>query len=396
MQFSVKSKLRNLRVLFLATRDWFNPATTGGDNTLWENARYLASVGHRVTYVASMYPGAASRERVHGMDVVRLGGVHSLWLRTFLYYTMHCRGKYDVVVAEGFGGSRIPRLTPLYVREPIITSWHQVHRELFIAQYPRGVAILLSGFERIAAWIHRNTWVQAYTKEWKEEFSRLGFRREKVFVLPVSIQAEWLQETRTGTNRNANILWIGKLRRYKCPHHAILAMQEVLKVVPRSRLTIVGRHDDLDYEESLRQLTRTLNVEKSVEFRFGVDEVEKRRIILESRALVLPSAVEGFGIVVLEANSCGVPVVASDRVPEGAVKDHVNGLRYPFGDIDALAQRLIELLRDSELHSSLAAGGRLFAQDFSVERIGAQFEAVVSRVAVMNLDGTTTHVGGRA
>ena len=47
--------------------------------------------------------------------------------------------------------------------------------------------------------------------------------------------------------------------------------------------------------------------------------------------------VEGFGIVVLEANARGVPVIASDGVPEGAVQEGRNGLRYRFGDIDSLA-----------------------------------------------------------
>src|SRR5438105_2443212 len=125
------------KVLFLATRDWHNPATTGGDNTMWENARYLASVGHDVTFVAAGYPGAASRETLDGIKVIRLGGIHFLWASTFAYYVRHGRGRYEVVVVEGFGGSRIPRLAPLYVREPIITEWHQIHRELFAVQYPK-------------------------------------------------------------------------------------------------------------------------------------------------------------------------------------------------------------------------------------------------------------------
>jgi hypothetical protein len=108
--------------LFLATRDWYNPATTGGDNTMWEEARYLASAGHHVTFVAAVYSGARRREVIDRINVVRVGGgIYWLWLTTFVYYLAKCRGRYDLVVAEGFGGSRIPRLAPLYVREPIIT-----------------------------------------------------------------------------------------------------------------------------------------------------------------------------------------------------------------------------------------------------------------------------------
>ena len=187
--------LKRLKVLFLATRDWYNPATTGGDNTMWENARYLASVGHNITFVSAGFPGAARAEILDGIHVVRLGGIHSLWLTTFFRYMRSWRGRFDVVVAEGFGGSRIPRLSPLYVTEPIITEWHQIHRDLFAIQYPRLMNGPLNLLERLTAWVHRNTLVRAGTEEVRREFIVLGFKPEKAFVLPVSIRDEWLAST---------------------------------------------------------------------------------------------------------------------------------------------------------------------------------------------------------
>src|SRR5881628_792694 len=163
--------------------------------TLWENARYLGAAGHSVTYLCASYPGAANEENLDGIRVVRLGGIHSLWLRTFLYYLANCRGRFDVVVAEGFGGSRIPRLTPLYVKEPIITEWHQIHRELFAIQYPRLLNGPLNLLERVAAWVHRDTLVRAGTVEWQAAFPTIGFHPDKVFLLPVSLRDDWLAES---------------------------------------------------------------------------------------------------------------------------------------------------------------------------------------------------------
>src|SRR5258708_2723759 len=120
-----ESRVSSLNVLFLASRDWYHPETTGGDITMWEHARYLASVGHDLTFVTASYPGAAKEEMLDGIQVVRIGGLRWLWLRTFVFYTTKARGRFDVAVVEGFGGSRIPRLAPLYVREPVITEWHQ-------------------------------------------------------------------------------------------------------------------------------------------------------------------------------------------------------------------------------------------------------------------------------
>ena len=378
---------RKLRVLFLATRDSNHPGTTGGDNTLWATARYLASAGHAVTYVAASYPGAAKRAVIDGVAVVRLGGIHSMWLTTFVYYMRHCRGRYDVVIAEGFGGSRIPRWTPLYVREPIVTEWHQIHRDLFAIQYPRLLNGPLNLLENLTARIHRNTLVRAGTTEWKEEFPTIGFKPENVFVVPVSIPEDWISNSAVSP-RPPTILWIGKLRRYKCPDHAVRAMASVLKQVPNAKLVLAIRHDDLAYERQLRSLVADLQLQAHVEFRFNVSETEKRDLLRSARVLVVPSAVEGFGIVVLEANASGAPVVASTGVPEGAVRDGSNGLRYRFGRIDELSAALVRVLTDNALHDSLARNGIAFAKEFTWAKVGAQYESVLQRAVAGR-----THMG---
>jgi glycosyltransferase involved in cell wall biosynthesis len=370
-----------LKILFLATRDWYHPATTGGDNTMWENARYLASVGHAVTFVAASYPGAKTEEVLEGIKVIRLGGIHSLWLRTFLYYVSRGRGIYDLVVAEGFGGSRIPRMAPLYVKEPIITEWHQIHRDLFAVQYPRLLNGPLNLLERITAWVSRNTRVRAGTEDWQRAFPTIGFKPENVFVVPVSIREDWLHKANQDRPTEPTILWLGKLRRYKCPDHAVQAMAAVVRQVVSARLVIAGRRDDASYENELRRLVERLGLRNHVEFRFDLTELEKRRLIDESRIVVLPSTVEGFGIVVLEANACGVPVIASTGVPEGAVKDGLNGLRYPFGNIKALGDSIVRLLQDDDLYSRLSENALEYAERFSWSRVGAEFERVVLETA---------------
>jgi glycosyltransferase involved in cell wall biosynthesis len=373
--------LARLRVLFLATRDSAHPGVAGGDINMWECARYLASKGHNVTFVASKYPGSPHEETLDGVHIVRLGGIRTLWLTSFWFYITKGRNKCDVVVAEGFGGSRIPRLTPLYVKEPILTEWRQVHRRLFEEQYARPVAIGLTLLERATAFFHRKTTVLAYTPEGKEAFVRIGFRPENIVVVPVSIRSQWLSTVPAGSVEAPNIIWLGKFRRYKCPHHVILAMREVASVIPQSRLIVAGRHDDTRYETGLRRLVARLGLNSNVEFQFDLTEEDKMSALKRSRVMALPSSVEGFGIVVLEANACGVPVVASSGVPESVVGDGINGLRYPFGDASALARSLLRILTDDDLYRRLSAGGLRSAPLFTWERAGSAFETTVRRLA---------------
>ncbi len=370
---------RGLRILFMATRDWFNPEAAGGDTQSWEYARYLASVEHSVTFLASRYPGAAREEIVDGIRVVRLSGILSLWFHTFLHYERYCRGKYDIVVAEGFGGSRIPRFAPLYVKEPIITEWHQIFRQVFAHQYPGIFAWPLNIMEYFTAWVHRKTFLLALTRGWQEAFQKLGFKSENTFLVPASIRDEWLHKDGLKPVSEPRVIWIGKFNRYKCPHHVLLAMARVARELPHARLILAGRHADKKYEAELKRLAQRLGLDGRVEFLFNVTEEGKRALLKGCRVLVLPSSVEGFGIVVLEANACGVPVVASSGVPADAVQHRNNGLRYPFGDIAALAQNIVRVLKDDELYARLSANGVNFARQFGWQHVGKRFEEVVRR-----------------
>ena len=79
--------------------------------------------------------------------------------------------------------------------------------------------------------------------------------------------------------------------------------------------------------------------------------------------LVLPSATEGRGLVLLEAMSQGVATVASDIPgPRDLIRHNDTGLLFPSGNVNALTKALQQLATQPELRARLAAAGREFAQ----------------------------------
>jgi glycosyltransferase involved in cell wall biosynthesis len=154
-------------------------------------------------------------------------------------------------------------------------------------------------------------------------------------------------------------------------------MQDVVQALPSARLTLAGFHDDRVYEDELRQLAERLGLKAAIGFRFGISEDEKRALLDSALALVLPSTVEGFGIVVLEANSRRVPVIASTGVPRGAVEDDRNGLRYQFADIPALSRAMIRIASDDALRTRLADQSHTFAQEFEFTKVCREYELVL-------------------
>ncbi len=85
--------------------------------------------------------------------------------------------------------------------------------------------------------------------------------------------------------------------------------------------------------------------------------------------LVHPATREGLGVSLLQASSAGVPIIASRAggIPE-AVREGVNGLLVPPGDVAALGQAIARLLRDPDLARRLGRGGRiLMSAEFSIQ-----------------------------
>jgi glycosyltransferase involved in cell wall biosynthesis len=80
--------------------------------------------------------------------------------------------------------------------------------------------------------------------------------------------------------------------------------------------------------------------------------------------LVLPSYREGFPRAPMEASAMGVPAVVTDiRGCREAVEHGVNGLLFPVGDSEALADAVLELLRNHERRRTMGAAGRKMAEE---------------------------------
>jgi glycosyltransferase involved in cell wall biosynthesis len=116
-------------------------------------------------------------------------------------------------------------------------------------------------------------------------------------------------------------------------------------------------------------------------FEFHPDDATLRQRYSASTALLYPSRYEGFGLPPLEAMACGCPSVttAVGAIPEFAA-DRRDALIVPIGGVDAMADRLEELLRDADLRRRLAIEGLQTAQRYSLARVAPLFAAALERI----------------
>jgi glycosyltransferase involved in cell wall biosynthesis len=144
------------------------------------------------------------------------------------------------------------------------------------------------------------------------------------------------------------------------------------------RLIVAGGGDS----RALRELARELGLADQVRFVGWLNRDASSLLLGAADALVLPSYQEGLPLVLLEAASLGVPIIAT---PVGAVpelfNDGVDALLVAPGDRAALANALARLMADTELTTLLGENGRrLYEREFTMDKFTNRLGAIYSRL----------------
>ena len=192
------------------------------------------------------------------------------------------------------------------------------------------------------------------------------------------------------------IINVGRLSRAKGQWHLIRAFSKVLKKINGTKLLIVG---DGNYDQYLKSLVTGLGIESSVSLLGYQDNPFK--YMKHSDLFVLSSIYEGFGLVLVEAMACGLPVIStncksgpeeiiadiySDRTSSETLKEKYgiltptpDGKEYEHDKLltaeeNILADEIIIMLQNNEESNKYAEQSRLRTKEFSSENIVPQWE----------------------
>ena len=161
------------------------------------------------------------------------------------------------------------------------------------------------------------------------------------------------------------ILYAGVLTPLKGVHRLIDAFARIAGEFPQSRLLVVGRRQSETYAVELRRQVARLGRGERIEFKPAIAQAELAALMAGAAVLVLPSASEGLGRVILEAMAAATPVIGSDvgGIPD-LIENGVNGFLVPPDDERALARRLAWILENPRQARALGQAGRAFAAEF--------------------------------
>jgi glycosyltransferase involved in cell wall biosynthesis len=169
------------------------------------------------------------------------------------------------------------------------------------------------------------------------------------------------------------ILAVGRLSKEKGFEYLLRAFS-LLKERSNARLVILGEGKE---EANLKKLSKELGIDKQVLFLGFKDNPYK--YMKRSTIFVFPSLHESFGIAMVEAMSCGVPVIATKSYEgiENIIEQERTGLLINVGDEHVIAESMLRLLNDDGLRRSLSKEAKKKVLNYSVEKITKQYKAVL-------------------
>ena len=165
------------------------------------------------------------------------------------------------------------------------------------------------------------------------------------------------------------VVHTSNFRKVKRTQDVVRIFEKILKEVP-SKLLMVGDGPDRVYCE---QLCREFNINENVRFLGKQDAVEE--ILSVSDLFVMPSESESFGLAALEAMACKVPVITSNTggLPELNING-VTGFMDNIGDVDAMAEHAIYILKDDDRLAIFKENALKRARDFDLSLILPLYE----------------------
>lgn len=353
------NKIEGKRILIFNWRDKKHSFAGGAEVYIHELSKRWVMKGNKVTLFCGNDGRCPRNEIVDGVEIIRRGGFYFVYVWAFVYYLLHFRKKYDVIIDCENG---IPFFTPLYANEKKFLLIHHIHQEVFRRSLSKPLSTLATFLElRLMPYVYKHIEVITVSPSSRQEIIDKSLSLDTPHIVYNGVDTTKYQPGEK--SKTPLILYLGRLQYYKSINIFIKTAVKVLKTIPNAQFVIAGSGEEYD---NLIKFARRLNVLEKIKFIGKVDEQEKIKLYQKAWVFVNPSLMEGWGITTIEANACGTPVVASN-VPglRDSVRNPHTGYLVKHGDYELFAKRITEIIINKKLRQSMSTQAIEWAKKFN-------------------------------
>ncbi len=287
------------------------------------------------------------------------------------------KNKIKILHSHGYRANFYARLSCIFTKTINISTVHvSLYDYIDTSKLRRIVYIFL---EKILS--YKTSKFICISKAMKSDMIKLGIKKNKLVLISNGVDLERFKRHNSDqkkrdlgiSNLGPVIGTVGRMVTEKGQVYLIEALKKIKNNFQDIKCLFVGEGPML---KELRQKAYALGINDCCVFTGAVTDIESIYPILD--VFVLPSLREPFGLALLEAMACGIPIIATNTGgPNDIISDGVNGFLIPAMDSDAISFKLKFLLQNNSICKSIGINGRKAAiKNFDVKNTVKRIEKV--------------------
>jgi len=343
-----------MKIAFLS--DSIYPFNKGGKETRsYELATQLAKRGNEVHFYTMKF--------WKGKDIIKKNGfyIHGI-CKNYLLYNNKTRSikqgilfglasfkllkeDFDVLDADHMVYFHLfpAKLACLIKGKSLIITWHEVWGKEYWQKYMGKKGICGYILEKLSSKLP-NKIISISKHTTNNLINKLNVKKEKIATIPNAINIKKISSIKPA-KETSDVIFAGRLNEHKNVDVLIKSINIIKKSKKDIKCIIIG---DGPEKENLQELAKQLNLTNNIIFKGFIENHEDvLSLIKSSKVFALPSTREGFGIALIEANACGIPVITTnhkDNASKDLIKNNQNGFISPLNEKD-FAENILKATR---------------------------------------------------
>lgn len=369
-----------ITVLAVNKRSWKSPQPGGAEVNLENCLARLAERGHEVHVLAggntrSRYTEAENNLTIHSHNTFGRGGSSFGLLYTYLLLTILSpyyiyRISPDVVYTVN-----TPLPWPIVTSRPRVAIYHHVAIDSIFEShsFPQNLVGYLA--QRLGIYWDQDRPTVSVSPSTTRELLQRGHSPESVYEIRNGIN---IDDYTPGTeDEDPKVVYVGGLQKYKGVDRLPDIHQAICERCGKDvKLDVAGRSGEVqgiiqDY----------CNREEKAEFHGYVSEERKIELLQKAWVFLAPSRVEGWGLVIIEANACKTPAVGSDVSGlRDSIRDGETGILSKGEKTDVFSADVVRLLSDDNLRDEIGNNARKWAEEHSWDKTALELENLFKKL----------------
>jgi len=358
---------------------------TGGVESRCFNVARKLSKKHDVIIITSWKRGEERKHNIGNIKIYRVGKHHDYTNEGAVFsrlnfsiaaYKTAKRIKSNITEGYNF----ISYLPAFYASKKTKSKSIATYHEVWLGEWIKNTGLITG--------ILGSIWERwTLSRKWDKIISVSNFTAKRIkkrtIIIPNGINIESYSKKET-KYKEPTICSISRLTPKKRVNDLIKAIAIVKKEIPNIKLIVVGKGDEIT---NLKNLANKLNLQNNIEFKgFVKEHKDVIKYLKKSHIFCLPSILEGFGIVLLEAMASKTPYVCSDiEVLREVTREGKGGFIFKNQNPNDLASKLLFLLKNKKIYKQKVEEGNNLVKEYDWKLIAKKIEGVYNNESTIHI-----------